>query len=92
MKHHIIDSLPKLNEYASDDEIEMNTQTGSHWDSLKHVRIPYNDRRQGDMFADRADYRQYAWQSRQVFYNGLTYEDAKASNKNGIHSEYSRHS
>lgn len=43
MKHHIIDSLPTLSEYALDDEIEMNTQTGSHWDSLKHVRIPHHD-------------------------------------------------
>lgn len=35
--HTILDAKPKLDEYAYDDEITINTQSGSQWDSLKHV-------------------------------------------------------
>jgi hypothetical protein len=33
----VIDSSATLNEYALDDELHLNTQSGSQWDSLKHV-------------------------------------------------------
>ncbi|KKO97854.1 hypothetical protein THAR02_10041 [Trichoderma harzianum] len=63
----IIDSSATLNEYALDDELHLNTQSGSQWDSLKH----------------------YAYQKGQMFYNGLTYEEAKTSDRNGIHNAWS---
>jgi hypothetical protein len=38
MNQKLIDSSESLNEYALDDELHLNTQSGSQWDSLKHVR------------------------------------------------------
>ncbi|KAL7953712.1 putative cyclase domain-containing protein [Trichoderma compactum] len=60
----VIDSSATLNEYALDDELHLNTQSGSQWDSLKH----------------------YAYQKGQMFYNGLSYQEAKTSDRNGIHN------
>jgi hypothetical protein len=33
----VIDNTPKLGDCGFDDEIHINTQSGSQWDSLKHV-------------------------------------------------------
>ncbi|UPK94356.1 hypothetical protein LCI18_005291 [Fusarium solani-melongenae] len=62
MHHVVINNYTRLKEYALDDELEMNTQTGSHWDSLRH----------------------YAYQKGQLFYNAVSFEEAKSSNKMGI--------
>lgn len=42
MHHMVINNYARLQEYALDDEIEMNTQTGSHWDSLRHVSVTFS--------------------------------------------------
>jgi hypothetical protein len=47
-----------------DNEVHMNTQSGSQWDSHKH----------------------FAHQASGMFYNGLSYADALASPRNGIHN------
>ncbi|KAF2705963.1 hypothetical protein K504DRAFT_460041 [Pleomassaria siparia CBS 279.74] len=47
-----------------DDEIYINTQSGSQWDSLKH----------------------FAHQATGKYYNGLTHEQAKTTDTNGIHN------
>ncbi|KAF9880179.1 hypothetical protein CkaCkLH20_02133 [Colletotrichum karsti] len=66
MEHKVLDSTenPKLKVFILDDEININTQSSSQWDSLKH----------------------YAHQESQVFYGGLTYEEAKKTSTNGIHN------
>ncbi|KAF7197789.1 hypothetical protein HII31_00878 [Pseudocercospora fuligena] len=46
-----------------DDEISMNTQSGSQWDSFKH----------------------FAHQKTQMYYNGLSHDEALSSDRNGIH-------
>ncbi|KAK4626333.1 hypothetical protein CLAFUW4_04997 [Fulvia fulva] len=47
-----------------DDEVYMNTQSGSQWDSLKH----------------------FAHQKTQMYYNGLSHDEALKSDTNGIHN------
>jgi hypothetical protein len=49
---------------AMDDEVYINTQAGSQWDSLKH----------------------FAHQSSQMYYNGLTHEQAGTTDTNGTHN------
>lgn len=50
--------------WVLDDEIHINTQSGSQWDSLKH----------------------FAHQGSGMFYNGLTYDEALHSTRNGTHN------
>jgi hypothetical protein len=59
-----IDLDETLNFKSMDDEIYINTQSGSQWDSLKH----------------------FAHQATAKYYNGLTHEEAKKSDTNGIHN------
>ncbi|OAG42762.1 hypothetical protein AYO21_03045 [Fonsecaea monophora] len=66
--HRIIDHKP-LGICGFDDEIHMNTQSGSQWDGLKH-----------DGYGN----------GHNVFYNGLTYEEACRSTTNGTHSVLGR--
>lgn len=49
---------------AMDDEVYINTQAGSQWDSLKH----------------------FAHQASSMYYNGLSHEEARKSDINGIHN------
>lgn len=39
LQHQILDNHATVKDYAFDDEVHFNTQAGSQWDSLKHVRI-----------------------------------------------------
>ncbi|CAI0646356.1 unnamed protein product [Colletotrichum noveboracense] len=66
LQHTILDASenPDINAFVLDDEIHINTQGSSQWDSLKH----------------------FAHQKSQVFYGGLTYEQAKKTHTNGIHT------
>jgi len=50
--------------FAMDDEISINTQAESQWDSLKH----------------------FAHQASKSYYNGLTHEEARKSDRNGTHN------
>lgn len=84
LEHKVIDLLPLLNDCAFDDEISVNTQCGSQWDSLKHVRI-IAIRVDKDTRTDIKA--KYAYQKGKVFYNGLTHKDASVSTTNGIHSK-----
>lgn len=77
----VIDLTHHLDNCGFDDEIYINTQSGSQWDSLKHVRYL------AAPVASAADHWQYAYQAGKLFYNGLKYEDAVNSNTNGIHSK-----
>jgi len=62
--HTTIDLDGALNFKAMDDELYINTQSGSQWDSLKH----------------------FARQKTSKYYNGLTHEEAKHTETNGIHN------
>src|SRR6186713_1946380 len=44
----VIDNTPKLGDCGFDDEIHINTQSGSQWDSLKHVSRTLQCRRDSD--------------------------------------------
>jgi hypothetical protein len=59
-----IDLKVNLGFIGMDDEVYINTQSGSQWDSLKH----------------------FAHQETGKYYNGLTHEEAKTTDTNGIHN------
>ncbi|PSN66454.1 hypothetical protein BS50DRAFT_677653 [Corynespora cassiicola Philippines] len=59
-----IDLDEKLGFKSMDDELYINTQSGSQWDSLKH----------------------FAHQATAKYYNGLTHDEARRSDTNGIHN------
>ncbi|KAK4556235.1 hypothetical protein LTR86_006932 [Recurvomyces mirabilis] len=81
LEHKVIDLTHSLNNCGFDDEIHVNTQCGSQWDSLKHVsKIGRRTESVSLMWL------QYAYQKDKVFYNGLKYEDALKSDTNGIHN------
>lgn len=40
-EQRVIDNTEKLGDCGFDDEIHINTQSGSQWDSLKHVGTPF---------------------------------------------------
>lgn len=81
----VLDMLQTGEHCGFDDEIHINTQSGSQWDGLKHVCISFivvpTFRREAHMVS------QCAYQKERVFYNGLTYQDALTTDTNGIHSE-----
>lgn len=87
----VIDLSKNLGAYGFDDEIHINTQSGSQWDSLKHVSTGEKETDQNDWFIlsvmEFLTYLQHAYQPGRVFYNGLTFEEALTSNTNGIHSK-----
>ncbi|KAK8015625.1 hypothetical protein PG991_008513 [Apiospora marii] len=70
--HRLLDmSQTEQKSYAFDDEISINTQACSQWDSLRHVL----------MYA-----KKWSASEQHLFYNGLTYDEARDSKKRGIHN------
>jgi len=77
-EHKLVDLGPH-GFIALDDEINMNTQSGSQWDSLKHVcRI--NLSRNPLLTAFKV-----AHQATGMYYNGVSHEQALSSPVNGTH-------
>lgn len=65
LEHKVLDAraASKGKHAGFDDELHLNTQSGSQWDSLKH----------------------FAHQPTQMYYNGLSHDEALKSDRNGIH-------
>lgn len=80
---HNVKEMEKEGFVGLDDEIKINTQTSSQWDSLKHASVLYKctGRRYAETFG------QWSIQSEGVFYNGLSIKEALQSPRNGLHSK-----
>ncbi|KAK8057632.1 hypothetical protein PG996_011569 [Apiospora saccharicola] len=88
LDHRLLDmSQTEQKSYAFDDEISINTQACSQWDSLRHVKSltsQLSDLRSQVlmMYAKR----KWSASEQHLFYNGLTYDEARVSKKRGIHN------
>lgn len=81
---HNVKEMEKEGFLGLDDEIKINTQTSSQWDSLKHASLLCRCFCVYDVLIC---FLQWSIQKEGVFYNGMSIKEALQSPRNGLHSK-----